>query len=245
MQPRSVERGPARLEHRGHLAARPAARRGRGSRRSAARAARCRGSRGRTSRAGRAGRAGRGRRAPAGAARRRAACGRSGRAPGTGSTGRPGRRSGSGRGRGAGRRGCRTRRGCGRSRRGPSRRRTAPSRRRRRPRRRRSSRPGVFVRSYGLRVAPKTALNVCEPAPNSGVFVLPITIAPGGAQALDEQRVVLGHVLGEQRRAVRGAHARRVLEVLDRDRQAVQDAARRLAVGLRPPPAAPVRARAA
>ena len=33
--------------------------------------------------------------------------------------------------------------------------------------------PQVFVRSYGLRVAPNTVLNVCEPAPNSGVFVLP------------------------------------------------------------------------
>src|SRR5204863_389303 len=38
--------------------------------------------------------------------------------------------------------------------------------------------PGVRDRSYGLRVAPKTGLNVCEPAPNSGVFVFPITIAP-------------------------------------------------------------------
>ena len=38
--------------------------------------------------------------------------------------------------------------------------------------------PGVLDRSHGLRVAPKTALNVCEPAPNSGVFVLPITSAP-------------------------------------------------------------------
>src|SRR5262249_3425538 len=38
--------------------------------------------------------------------------------------------------------------------------------------------PQVFVRSYGLRVAPKTLLNVCDPAPNSGVFVLPIVIAP-------------------------------------------------------------------
>src|SRR4051812_50202018 len=37
--------------------------------------------------------------------------------------------------------------------------------------------PTVRVVSYGLRVAPKTGLNVCEPAPNSGVFVLPITIA--------------------------------------------------------------------
>ena len=33
-------------------------------------------------------------------------------------------------------------------------------------------------RSYGLRVAPNTGLTVCEPAPNSGVFVLPRLIAP-------------------------------------------------------------------
>ena len=38
--------------------------------------------------------------------------------------------------------------------------------------------PHVFVRSYGLRVAPNSALNVCEPAPNSGVFVLPMMMAP-------------------------------------------------------------------
>src|ERR1700745_2667204 len=38
--------------------------------------------------------------------------------------------------------------------------------------------PHVLVRSYGFLVAPNTALKVCEPAPNSGVLVLPITIAP-------------------------------------------------------------------
>ena len=38
--------------------------------------------------------------------------------------------------------------------------------------------PHVFVGSYGLSVRPKTSLNVCEPAPNSGVFVLPKVIAP-------------------------------------------------------------------
>ena len=38
--------------------------------------------------------------------------------------------------------------------------------------------PHVLVTSYGFRVAPKTALNVWDPAPNSGVFVLPIVIAP-------------------------------------------------------------------
>ena len=38
--------------------------------------------------------------------------------------------------------------------------------------------PHVFVRSYGLRVAPNTALNVCDPAPSSGVLVLPMVMAP-------------------------------------------------------------------
>ena len=38
--------------------------------------------------------------------------------------------------------------------------------------------PQVLVTSYGFFVAPKTLLNVCEPAPNSGVFVLPQVIAP-------------------------------------------------------------------
>src|SRR5437016_2733671 len=38
--------------------------------------------------------------------------------------------------------------------------------------------PHVLVKSYGLRVAPKTLLNVCDPAPNSGVLVLPMVIAP-------------------------------------------------------------------
>src|SRR5215470_18731842 len=38
--------------------------------------------------------------------------------------------------------------------------------------------PQVLVRSHGLWVAPKTVLKVCDPAPNSGVFVLPSVIAP-------------------------------------------------------------------
>ena len=38
--------------------------------------------------------------------------------------------------------------------------------------------PAVRARSYGLRVTPKTGLKVCEPAPNSGVFVLPRMTAP-------------------------------------------------------------------
>ncbi len=38
--------------------------------------------------------------------------------------------------------------------------------------------PHVFVSSYGFSVAPNTVLNVCEPAPNSGVLVLPTAMAP-------------------------------------------------------------------
>src|SRR5438552_8082044 len=38
--------------------------------------------------------------------------------------------------------------------------------------------PQVFERSYGLRVAPNTALKVWLPAPNSGVLVLPRVMAP-------------------------------------------------------------------
>src|SRR5581483_2967716 len=44
--------------------------------------------------------------------------------------------------------------------------------------------PHVFVRSYGLLVAPNTGLNVWDPAPNSGVFVLPMVIAPAAFRRL-------------------------------------------------------------
>ena len=38
--------------------------------------------------------------------------------------------------------------------------------------------PHVFDMSQGLRVAPNTSLKVCEPAPSSGVLVLPTVMAP-------------------------------------------------------------------
>src|SRR6516225_939834 len=38
--------------------------------------------------------------------------------------------------------------------------------------------PQVLLRSYGFNVGPKTGLNVCEPRPHSGTFVLPMTMAP-------------------------------------------------------------------
>jgi hypothetical protein len=68
-------------------------------------------------------------------------------------------------------------------------------------------------------VAPNTSLNVWEPTPNSGVFVLPTTIAP---PARHHQPVGGGDMVGEQGRSVGGSHPGRVLEILDRDGQAVQ-----------------------
>src|SRR2546421_1234615 len=38
--------------------------------------------------------------------------------------------------------------------------------------------PADLSSAYGLRVAPNTGLNVCEPAPNSGTLDLPRVIAP-------------------------------------------------------------------
>ena len=52
--------------------------------------------------------------------------------------------------------------------------------------------PQVFVRSYGLRVAPNTALNVWEPAPYSGVFVFPQVIAPAARMRVTIRASVFG-----------------------------------------------------
>ena len=49
--------------------------------------------------------------------------------------------------------------------------------------------PAVRARSYGLRVTPNTSLNVCEPRPNSGTLVLPITMHPAAFMPRDHQRV--------------------------------------------------------
>ena len=72
---------------------------------------------------------------------------------------------------------CRNSRGCGATRRSRRRPRSAPSRMRRRGRAaRRSTRRLRQV--VGIPVGPNTGLNVCEPAPNSGVLVLPTRMAP-------------------------------------------------------------------
>src|ERR1019366_3060456 len=49
--------------------------------------------------------------------------------------------------------------------------------------------PQVFDGSQGFRVGPKMGLNVCDPAPNSGVLVLPMLIAP--ARCVRSTRSVL------------------------------------------------------
>ena len=74
----------------------------------------------------------------------------------------------------------------------------------------------------GCSVVPKTVLKVCDPAANSGTLVLPIDDHAGAADPLDEQLVALGHVVGEQRRAVRRPPPRDGVGVLERERQPVQ-----------------------
>ena len=77
-----------------------------------------------------------------------------------------------------------------------------------------------------MRVGPKTSLKVCEPAPNSGVLVLPITTAPAARRRVTISASRLGDVVGVDPRAVGGADPGGVHQVLDRDRQAVQEAGR-------------------
>ena len=74
--------------------------------------------------------------------------------------------------------------------------------------------PALRSSPHGLRVTPYTSLNVCEPAPNSGVFVLPTATAPAAFMRADEQAVGRRAVAGEQRRAVRRREVGRLVEVL-------------------------------
>lgn len=52
--------------------------------------------------------------------------------------------------------------------------------------------PQVWVSSFKVR--PKIGLNVYEPAPNSGVFVLPITMAPAARARLTSRSSASGTV---------------------------------------------------
>ena len=69
--------------------------------------------------------------------------------------------------------------------------------------------PQVSAVSHGLRVAPNTSLKVLAPAPNSGVFDLPRTIPPAASIRSTCQAEKVGDMVGEDRRAMRRAHALR------------------------------------
>ena len=61
--------------------------------------------------------------------------------------------------------------------------------------------PGTRSGASGLRVGPNALFSVDEPIANSSMFVLPTTIAPGGAQARDGRRLVRADVALENARA--------------------------------------------
>ena len=119
---------------------------------------------------------------------------------------------------------CRSSRGCAATRRGRCRRRSAPCRRRAR-RRPRPRSPRTSSRGRrGSVVAPNTGLNVWEPAPNSGVFVLPSSTAPASRARTTSRSSASGTVsakIGEPHVVRMPAVAD---EVLVRDRQTVQRA---------------------
>src|SRR5262249_10792570 len=52
--------------------------------------------------------------------------------------------------------------------------------------------PGVSAGFHGLRGTPKTTFDVLVPAPNSGVFVLPSTIAPAALSRVTTSASSLG-----------------------------------------------------
>ena len=60
------------------------------------------------------------------------------------------------------------------------------------------------------------------PAPNSGVLVLPTTIAPAARTRGDQAFVLRRDMIAEDHAAIGGAQAGGLLQVLDADRQAVQ-----------------------
>ena len=76
--------------------------------------------------------------------------------------------------------------------------------------------PGVRVRSRGLRVGPGTKSAYCD------VTVLPITIAPAARNLFTIVASRFGLSAEENFSAMLGRKVRRVDDVFDRDRQAVQ-----------------------
>ncbi len=168
-RPRRPPRRRPRTRRRGRSTARPAA--PPASRPAAAR-------RPRRGRPAPAARAGPGRPSPRAAARGRRRCGPSGRRPTWSPTGCTAATPAPGRATAAARRRRRTTRGCAASRPCRSRPRAAPcpdaSAHAAPP----LDPPAERVGSTGFSVVPKTVLNVCDPAANSGTLVLPITTTP-------------------------------------------------------------------
>ena len=69
-------------------------------------------------------------------------------------------------------------------------------------------------------------LKVCDPAPNSGVLVLPTVSAPAARMRVTIRRVARRNVVVVEQRAPRRANARGFDEILVRDGQAVQPPSR-------------------
>ena len=212
----STSNAPPRSTDSGHPQARQ---RGRGQRRGEGRA---------RDRPARAARAGRARPAPRAAGRRRRRCGPSGRRPTCVShwlsSGHSGTRPSDGP---QADHAAEATPGCAATRPCRSRRRAAPSRRPARTPLPRCDPPAERVGSTGLRVVPKTGLNVCDPAANSGTLVLPIEHGARRRRIRSTSRSSWsGDVVGEERRAVRRAPARQRVGVLHREGQAVQRARR-------------------
>ena len=85
--------------------------------------------------------------------------------------------------------------------------------------------PGVRAVSCGLRVAPKSRFSVVGRDAHLGRVRLADQHGAGAAQARDAGGVAGGHVAGERARAVGRRIRRRVVQILGRERDAVQRAA--------------------
>ena len=91
--------------------------------------------------------------------------------------------------------------------------------------------PGVIFVFQGLRVMPVSRLSVVPLMPNSGVFVLPSSTAPGLAQPRGGRRVDVPRLVRiDGPRAAQRRPAAREDQVLDRDGHAVEEVDRRAAV---------------
>ena len=82
--------------------------------------------------------------------------------------------------------------------------------------------PQVRSRSHGLRPGGYAGGSLTLSGPNSGATVLPRITKPARADLRDDRVVAVGDAVAPRRGAVRRADARRVVQVLDRDRDTVE-----------------------